>query len=202
MRELIGQFSLKEIIMKKTFLAILMILVLATAGLFAAVTIPGDVTATLNATIGEYLSHGFTVGTLKYQPAITVTNAFDATTPTFKYGYKTNASTGTFSFDMTVGDFIGSAGTVLIKTVTTTPAYLSHTPNSRVYQIFNQVGNGTAKTGEATIAITPYLDYTAGQVDIEGTSVLAINTVNGDLTNPGAPAGDYTASVLFSITAS
>ena len=59
MREPIGRLSLKENFMKKRALAIILILVLATAGLFAAptVTIPADVTATLKATIGEYFYH-------------------------------------------------------------------------------------------------------------------------------------------------
>lgn len=184
--------------MKKRALAILMILVLATAGLFAAITvaIPGDVTATLNATIGEYLSHGFTVAGVKYQPTVTVNGAFAATAPSFTYGYKTNAASGTFAFDMTVGDFISTAGTVKIKEVTSTVAVLGHIPTSRVYQLFNYVGTGIEKTGETTITIKPFLTYTAGDVDITNTAITALQAVNG------APAGDYSATVSFSITAS
>ena len=185
--------------MKKRVLAILMILVLATAGLFAAytVTVPGTVTATLNSTIGEYLVHGFNVLGVKYQATVTVPDAFNATAPSFKYGYRTNAATGSFSFDMTVGDFInGTAGTVKIKDVVIASGTLSHAVGTRVYQVFSQSGTGVEKTGETTITIKPFLSYTANDTDITGTLITALNAADG------AVAGDYVSTVSFSITAS
>jgi hypothetical protein len=48
--------------MNKKLIALAMVLLLAVGGLFAAAytgTLPGAVTATLNANIGDYLYHGF-----------------------------------------------------------------------------------------------------------------------------------------------
>ena len=187
--------------MKKRALAILMILVLATAGLFATytVTVPTDVTATLKATIGEYFYHGFNDGTTKYKSSIEVLDAFNATTPpSFKYGYKTNAATGSFTLNMTVADFLnGSVGTVKIKDVIVSGGgALSHSAGSRVYEIFSHSGTGVEKVDEKTITIKPFLVYSALEAtDITGATITATQAADG------APSGEYTALVTFNISA-
>ena len=54
--------------MNKKLIAIALVLVLAVSGAFAEynVTVPALVTATLKATKGEFLEHGFTVEGVKY----------------------------------------------------------------------------------------------------------------------------------------
>ena len=191
--------------MKKRILAISMILVLATAGLFAAYTVAlptGEVKATLKATIGEYMFHGFDDDGVLYQPTITIENAFDSPAPSFTYGYMTNAKSGSFNFKMTVGDFIrtGGGGTVAIKTVESTKTVLSQV--GRVYGVLAHTGDGKATSDSTTITITPHLDFVPGAVNIEGVPITAAHTVNGAGTVAGAAAGDYIASITFAISAS
>ncbi len=192
--------------MKKRALAILMILVLATVGLFAAMPSSGNgadqLTATLNATIGDFLNHGFTIGTgpsaTKYNATVTVNDAFNATTPpSFKYGYKTNAAGG-FEFKMTVGDFIHedglSSGTVKIKSVAKGLPAVTMTPASGDYTIFNISSSGGLQSDETTITIVP----------ARGTDALdhAGADVNNNQRADDAPAGSYTATIYFNVSAS
>ncbi|MBI9093842.1 MAG: hypothetical protein JEY71_03060 [Sphaerochaeta sp.] len=189
--------------MKKRTLAILMILVLATAGLFAVptVTIPGDVTASLQATIGEYFYHGFTTGNVGDTPnaggfyaAKTITDAFNATPPSFTYGYKTNAANSTFSLKMTVADFLnGSSGVVKIEGVTVSGAG-ALTQVGRDFELFTFTGNGVDNTAQKTISIVPFLTFNNGDTDITGAVIVAANAVNG------APAGAYQSLITFKIT--
>ena len=202
MREPIGRLSLKENFMKKRALAIILIVVLATAGLFAAptVTIPADVTATLKATIGEYFYHGFLTGNVGdtpnaggYYSAKTITDAFNATAPSFTYGYKTNAANSSFTIKMTVADFQnGSSGVVKISGVTASGAGVL-TQTGRDFQLFTFTGDGSEKIAQKTITIKPFLTFTSGATDITGATIVAENTVED------APAGDYTALITFNI---
>ena len=189
--------------MKKRALAIILILVLATAGLFAAptVTIPADVTATLKATIGEYFYHGFldTPNAGGYYSAKTITDAFNATAPSFTYGYKTNAANSSFTIKMTVADFQnGSSGVVKISGVTASGAGVL-TQTGRDFQLFTFTGDGSEKIAQKTITIKPFLKFTpvdpdlTGPPDITGATIVAENTVEY------APAGDYTALITFNI---
>ena len=192
--------------MKKRVLAILMILVLATAGLFAAynVTVPGDATAQLTAVIGEFLHHGFaTSNTVNmdtvFASTVEVNDAFNETTdPSFFYGYKTNAEIGSFDFEMTVGDFTnGSTGTVLIKEVQSTKPIIAHSANTNVYTVFRYTASGAADKFDATkITIKPFLTHTSGLIDINGSPVAAVNTAKG-----GAPNGNYVANISFHVSA-
>ncbi|HAE43757.1 MAG TPA: hypothetical protein DCG34_12700, partial [Clostridiales bacterium] len=131
--------------MKKRTLAILIILVLVTSGLFAEynVTVPDAATAQLTAVIGEYLYHGFansnTVDmSTVFASSVEINDAFNETTyPSFFYGYKTNADIGSFDFNMTVENFVnGSTGVVLIEAVESTKGFVAHTENTNVYKIF------------------------------------------------------------------
>ena len=181
-----------------------MILVLATAGLFAAptVTIPADVTATLKATIGEYFYHGFLTGNVGdtpnaggYYSAKTITDAFNATAPSFTYGYKTNAANSSFTIKMTVADFQnGSSGVVKISGVTASGAGVL-TQTGRDFQLFTFTGDGSEKIAQKTITIKPFLTFTPGDQDITGTAITAVQA------SDGAPSGEYTALVTFSISA-
>ncbi len=192
--------------MKKRALAILMILVLATAGLFAAynVTVPGDATAQLTAVIGEYLYHGFATSaavdmSTVFASSVEVNDAFNVTTdPSFFYGYKTNAEIGSFDFVMTVGNFTnGGTGTVLIKEVQSTKPIIEHATNTNVYTIFRYTASGAADKYDATkITIKPHLTYTTGLIDINGASVAAVNTAKD-----GAPNGNYSADISFHVSA-
>ena len=193
--------------MKKRALAILMILVLVTTGLFAvtAGNSAYPATATLNANITGYLYHGFNDNTTRYLGILDVNDAFNAVTPTFKYGYKTN-TTNRFSFTMNVGDFLkdGTSTTrkVLIQGVKFgATAVLPLGTYGRVYEVFDYTGNGTYKVDEKTITVIPALNWTTGLFDITGAAIPAANTVNGDSANSGAPAGDYISKVVFSVTA-
>ena len=207
MREPLGRLSLKENFMKKRALAILMILVLATAGLFAAYTVtpPADVTAQLTAVIGEFMIHGFpnsnTVDmNTVFANSVEINDAFnDTTSPSFFYGYKTNAETGSFDFEMTVGNFDnGGSGTVLIKSVNSTKPYgAPHVASSNVYTIFRYNAiSSTDKFDATTITITPFLTTTGSETDINGNVVNAVNAVDG------APNGNYTADISFHVSAS
>ena len=179
--------------MKKTFLAILMILVLATAGLFA-VTIPGSVTATLKADIGDTLLHGFNYSGVKYRPTVTITDAFGATAPSFLYGYRTNAA-GNFTFKMAVGNFINQNVTGAIKIGSVASSNGALTYASTGYVIFSTLNTlGTEKTDEATITIYP---AKAEGTDHAGTTILASEHAGPSNT---APAGSYESSITFAIT--
>ena len=187
--------------MKKKALAILLVLVLATAGLFAVptVTVPTAVTATLRANIGEYLSHGFNIEGTKYQPSVTIDDAFGTTVPSFKYGYKTNAA-GTFVFKMAVTDFTNQtvAGSVKIASVSSDKGT---SYSGGYYTIFTDTSptiTSAERYDEAVITITPARTADIGNFDHTGvgTAIAAGTTVEG-----GA-AGAYVATLTFAITAS
>ena len=186
--------------MKKRALAILMILVLATAGLFAegeiTIATPDNVKATLTATIGEYLMHGFTVGTAKYQPTVTIENAFGTTAPSFRYGYKTNAA-GTFVITMSVGNFINqtTTGTVKIGSVTSNKTISDYAVTG--YKIFDTstIIEGE-RTEEAIITVYP-AKTTDGTTTDHASVVIAANEIV-----TGAPAGVYVSEITFAISAS
>ncbi len=175
-----------------------MILVLATAGLFAAVPNPGTVTATLRANIGEYLVHGFNVNGTKYQPTATIDDAFGATSPSFKYGYKTNAG-GTFDFYMNVGNFINQtiAGTVKIASVTSSKGAIVYNSTTG-YKIFTNTGAALSaeRNDEATITVNP---AKATGFDHTGASITNAEQVGSGTT---ATAGAYEAEIIFSIVVS
>jgi len=189
--------------MNKKLIAIALVLVLAVSGVFAAydVTVPGSVNAYLYANKPEFLRHGFNIEGIKYQASVEIYDAF-VTPPTFKYGYETNAK-GTFSFRMVVGNFIHEVSTnpqVKIASVTigTTPVPVTTpTEGDPYYEIFTE-NNATTlgsltHADEKTIVITP---ASATGTDHLGTQITA-GQHTGD-----ALAGNYTATIQFSIAAS
>lgn len=186
----------------KRLVVILVVLIFSTVGLFATIEVPESVSAKLYARIGEYLEHGFNNGTSLYNSSIEVYNAFGTTPPSFKYGYRTNANSGGFSINMTVGDFINqdTAGTVKIKAVNSSKAIVSHGTGTNVYEIFRFTSTGLERSDETTITIRPFLTYTTGDVDITNTPISSDKTVGGDGTNAGAPEGLYLATVTLSIS--
>jgi len=189
--------------MNKKLITIALVLVLAVSGVFAEynVTVPALVTATLKATKGEFLEHGFTVGGVKYQSEVEVLDAF-TTPPQFTYGYKTNAM-GTFSFRMTVGNFIHQVSTnpeVKIASVTigtTTGSPVIPDTGNPYYVIFSEANSSTlgsvSHVGETTITITPATGT--------GTDHLGDTIVAGEHTGD-ALAGAYTSTIEIAIAAS
>jgi hypothetical protein len=203
MREPFGQLSPQGDFMKKRALAILLVLVMVTGGLFATYTVavPGAATATLNATIGDYLDHGFNYNGLKYQPSIIIDDAFGTTAPSFRYGFRTNAQ-GKFVFKMVVGNFINktTVGTVKIASVTSDQGDLTYTPSG--YTIFtDESADGPTtyeRKGEVKITIYPAKEI--ADFDHTGLTDISVNEqVGGDVT---APAGAYESIITFTISAS
>jgi len=148
--------------MNKKLIAIALVLLIAVSGVFAEITVdmPGPVTATLKATKGEFLYHGFTVNSVKYQSAVEVLDAFN-TNPEFTYGYWTNAQ-GTFSFRMSVGNFIHqtpSNPAVKIAQVKVNGTVAAPVSGETYYELFNftnaAILDNSSQTGEKTITIVP-----------------------------------------------
>lgn len=185
--------------MNKKLIALALVLLLAVGGLFAtySVTVPTSVEALLKANVGEFLEHGFTVNSVKYQSSIEILDAFE-TNPSFVYGYRTNAQ-GAFEFRMTVGNFLHTNGSSIVKIADVKKSNVSIDPVSgqSYYLLFsenNAESLGTVThTGEDTFTIVP---ATATGTDHLGTSIGAGQYV-GDAT-PGA----YTATVTIAISAS
>ena len=195
--------------MKKKISAILIILVLATVGLFAIAS-PSDSVALLKGDVGEYLVHGFNNGTIKYSPTIELTNVLtvEGTATKFKYGYETNAAGG-FTFTMSISDFINqsssgtgaSPGVVKIKSVTGSGSGLvavEDTPGS--YTVFDSITGAAKKTknsGEIEISITP-----ATKADADANAVDHLSEPIGLKNTTQALPGPYISTISFSIVAS
>ncbi|WP_320129163.1 hypothetical protein [uncultured Sphaerochaeta sp.] len=183
---------------KKRVISLLLVLFFVVAGAFAdvSVTMPSAATATLKANIGEYLDHGFTIGTVKYNPSITIENAFAAPSQ-FVYGYKTNA-VGHFTFTMNVGNFISTSNANnIVKIASVTSSLSSITYTSTGYKIFSDYTattvTGVEQNAESTITITPAATANVGSLDHTGSSIVAAETVQG-----GA-AGSYVSTITFTI---
>ena len=185
--------------MNKKLIALAMILLLAVGGLFAAAytgTLPGAVTATLNANIGDYLYHGFVDASAPtgFLSTKVIADAFD-TDPTFEYGYKTNiSSTYGFEFRMIVGDFVHedvSTGAVIKisdVTVDTVPIY----PISGYYLLLSKTGAETQESADVVIspakaAGNDHLGVPIGASEFYGSTT--------------AVAGAYTSTVTISVVA-
>lgn len=188
--------------MNKKLIAITLVLVLAVSGVFAIVTVdmPGPVTATLKATKGEFLYHGFTVNSVKYQSTVEVLDAFN-TNPEFVYGYWTNAQ-GNFSFRMTVGNFIhqtSSNPAVKIAQVKVNGTTAAPVTDETYYELFNftnaAILDNSSQTGEKTITIVPVANSTI-TTDHLGATVGSGQNVTDAL------AGSYTSEITISILGS
>jgi len=192
--------------MKKRTLAILMILVLATAGLFAG-TFPTagngatSLSATLNATIGEYLFHGFNVSGVKYQSSVSVSDAF-TTNPVITYGYKTNA-VGTYTFQFSISDFIHSAGSatgvVKIASVSSSVAGMAWNTTDSMYDLFSTTSAIVSedRNNETNITIVPAKSGVT--TDHRNQPVTAVQVAGDGTSGSSAPAGSYTSTLTFAI---
>jgi hypothetical protein len=176
---------------KKRMLAVLVILVFVLGSAFSALTV-SPVTAILRATAGEYMLHGFEIGSLQYQGGITVDNAFD-TPPTFVYGYKTNALTN-YNFFMEVGNFIGTSNTsaiVKISSVASSASSIAYDSATGKYLIFTSTDAGTLRSDSTTITITPAT--ATGGTDHAGTTIASTESTADAL------PGSYEASISFTV---
>ncbi|WP_155816703.1 hypothetical protein [Sphaerochaeta pleomorpha] len=169
----------------KRSLIVLVLLSVVLTGVFA-VSLGNPATATLNATIGEYFEHGFHTVEGLYQASVTKNNAF-TTDPEFVYGYRTNG-TGSFTFNMVVGDFVSGENSVKIAAVSASSPL---TPASGGYTVFSFTGSGSDKIAETTITISPA--QTTGGDDHTGAAIEEGHSVDS------APAGDYVSTITFSV---
>lgn len=188
--------------MNKKLIVLAMVLLLAAGGLFATyfVTVPPDVTALLKANVGEYLEHGFTVNSVKYQSSTTILDAFDtANPPQFVYGYRTNAQ-GNFEFRMTVGDFLNTNGVnkVRIASVEKGGTPMSPVSGQTYYLLFSEANASSLGTvqhsGEDTFTIIP---ATSTGSDHLGASIGPLEYISENTV-----AGSYTATITIGISAS
>lgn len=180
--------------MTKRLVSIVLILFLV-VGALSAVTMPNAASALLKATLGEYLTHGFVVsGQSAFQSSIEVTNAFGPTAPSFTYGYETNG-VGPYYFRMTVSDFVSSSGTVKIKSLSATGATLTWDSTNSAYLVFTVPQSNTFSRSTATITVNPAL-LSTDTTDHRGVTFSDVYTA------AKAPAGDYTATITFSVSAS
>ncbi len=184
--------------MNKKLIAITLVLMLVTSGLFALdlSTLPTP-TATLKATLGDYFHHGFVNGA-EFEATKTVTNAFGSTAPSFDYGYETNA-TGPFYIKMAVSDFVNvtpnSTGTVKIKAISVSGSTPQWDNTEQKYTIFTIPASNTFTRNVTTITVTPALT-TADTVDHLGETIPASETA------AQAASGEYEATLTFSVSAS
>ena len=190
--------------MKKRTLAILMVLVLATAGLFAEVTItaPANVTATLKANIGEYLEHGFLVNNVPYTQSIVIEDAFGATAPSFTYGYMTNAE-GVLTFKMEVGNFKNTTtnnANDIIKIASVEKnsiAFVTSDLDGGFYTIFSEENDDMTTSMHSDEAVIKIFPAKATGTDHAGEAIAANEHAGAG--NTAAP-GAYAADIVFSIT--
>ena len=184
----------------KRLVVILVVLAISTAGLFADIeysSIPSAV-ATLRANKGEFLYHGFAdnESDTSFDTTITIEDAF-TTAPSFYYGYKTNAA-GTYVFKMNVSDFENqtNAGVVKISSVTSSD-HTSLEYNATGYEIFSEeetTMTPATRTNYTLVTITPAT--VADVADHTG-----LHTISESETVGGASAGEYVATITFSVSA-
>ena len=198
--------------MNKKLIALAMVLLLAVGGLFADVysgTLPGAVTATLNATIGDYLHHGFIDASNPgvYSASKTIEDAF-TTNPAFQYGYTTNIDTSKygFKFQMVVGDFINQDDTdyaIKIASVSVGNTVVGpDTAGTNLYTILNSATSGS--TGQVSVVVSPAKSGNDGTetpettiVDHLGSPITQADFVGG----ADVIAGSYQSTVTISVLA-
>lgn len=181
-----------------------MILVLATAGLFAVPTVatPADVTATLKANIGEYLDHGFLVNSVPYTQSVVIEDAFGATTPSFTYGYKTNAQ-GSLTFKMKVDNFINTStnlATDIIKIASVekdSSAFETSDLVGGYYTVFSEENASVTDSMHSNQAVIKIYPAKAVGTDHAGSTIES--NEHAGTGNTAAP-GAYVADIKFSVT--
>jgi len=176
--------------MNKKLIAIALVLVLAVSGAFA-VTFPNVVTATLNATKGDFFYHGFG------QPltnTLSINDAFATVPPTIDYGYSTNVGGATIRFSIT--NFISGSNLVKIKSISATGggSNLVWDDTNSAYKLF--VIAPTTTYTKQLAQITVVAARGGDTLDHRGEVIAASQTVEG------AASGDYTATLTFSVAAS
>jgi hypothetical protein len=173
--------------MNKKLIAIALVLMLVTSGLFAFdVTSVPHATATLKGNIGEFLDHGFTVNNVPYLSAVEILDAFDVDNPpSFVYGYRTNVG-GTYEFHMRVSNFQSQTNSAHIVTIDSVKKgndllTLSGSGSTAYYEIFTESNPLGVMSGVKSDAETFTIIPSASDID-------------------SANPGSYVATVTFSIT--
>lgn len=197
--------------MNKKLVALALVLLLAVGGLFAAITVDKDgnsvlgngntdVTVTLKGTLGLYFYHGI-VESGSYIGSKTITDAFGATAPSFKYGYETNAAGVPYYIRMSVTDFDNKTtnvdGTVKIKNVTAShvSGSLSWDTDTSSYNLYSVPTTNSYTKTDSTITIYP-AKLVTDTTDHRSQPITAAQTA------AGAPAGEYEATITFIVSAS
>ncbi len=186
--------------MNKKVLAVGLLLMVLVGGVYA-VTLPVTDTATLTASIGEYLYHGFfeTETPDVYSATKEIGDAF-TTDPVFNYGYNTNIDPAVepIEFTMSVTDFILDTnsdvqikiGDVLFGTETPTPV-------AGVYTLFNTATDGAS--GSVQVTIQPLKASGTDHVGLDITTDSIIDTLQ--YVNVDAASGTYTSTVTIYVSA-
>lgn len=187
--------------MNKKVIALALVLVIAMSGAFALdLNTVDDVTATLKATIGDYLDHGFVESGSPgvYAATKTIESAF-ITDPVFTYGYKTNMDVVTtpIKFEMSVGDFILQSNTdIRIKIGDVMVGTSSPVPTSGVYTLLTSAQSGLE--GQAIVTIKPMKadgdDHLGYDISEDDTITDTLQYVNDD-----AAPGEYISTVTISV---
>lgn len=187
--------------MNKKAIALALVLVIAMSGVFALdLNTVDDVTATLKATVGDYLDHGFIESGSPgvYAATKTIENAF-TTDPVFTYGYKTNMDVVTtpIKFEMSVGDFILQSNTdIRIKIGDVMVGTNSPAPTSGVYTLLTSAQSGLQ--GQAIVTIKPMKadgdDHLGYDISDDDSITDTLQYVNDD-----AAPGEYISTVTISV---
>ncbi|WP_320122505.1 hypothetical protein [uncultured Sphaerochaeta sp.] len=187
--------------MNKKAIALALVLVIAMSGVFALdLNTVDDVTATLKATVGDYLDHGFIESSSPgvYAATKTIENAF-TTDPVFTYGYKTNMDVVTtpIKFEMSVGDFILQSNTdIRIKIGDVMVGTSSPAPTSGVYTLLTSAQSGLQ--GQAIVTIKPMKadgdDHLGYDISDDDSITDTLQYVNDD-----AAPGEYISTVTISV---
>ena len=182
--------------MNKKLIALALVLLLAVGGLFAVAypgTLPGNVTATLNANIGDYLYHGFidSATPAEFDATKTINDAF-TTDPAFQYGFRTNiGTTYNFEFRMTVGDFLhNTVSGAKIKIADVLVGGLSPDPISGYYVILSKTT--AISSGAVNVVIKPAKAAGNDHLGVVMTDAQYINGAN-------EVAGAYTSTVTIAV---
>ena len=189
----------------KRFVVILVVLIFSTVGLFAQINNIAPAVATLSGNIDQFFNHGFVENNTDttFVPTIAIRDAFNANTPpSFWYGYRTNAK-GTYIVRMQVSDFINqsnSENVVKIKSVASSANATLTYNATKGYRIFKE-------DNDASLDQTTNYGYT--QITITAAKATDKNSVDHTTTYEipesqtvkGAPAGEYIATITFTVGA-
>jgi hypothetical protein len=186
--------------MNKKAIALALVLIIAMGGAFAFdLNTVDPVTATLKATVGDYLDHGFIESSSPgvYAATKTIENAF-TTDPVFTYGYKTNMDVVAtpIKFEMSVGDFILQSNTdIRIKIGDVMVGSNSPAPTSGVYTLLTSAQSGLE--GQAIVTIKPLKTAGADHLDYD----ISTDTITDTLqyVNDDAAPGEYISTVTISV---